>query len=427
MVLRAMPECRGVQAKMKFVKRWEPPFVKNVGLLLSGSVMAQILGLVGLPLLTRLYSPESMGALAIFSSLLGITAISGSGRFDQAIIQADEDEGRGLFWLAVLSMTFLLLPILLLLPVLSRWLPSWLNAPSLSWSVYWLPAAILFQVLSLLWIARLNQLGRFRRIAANRVIQSVATLSVSIFLGWLSGAASGLIIGSLSGMAFSFLFLLRGSPLPVWPGWGAVQVVFKKYVDFPTIVLLSAMLDALAVLATPLWIGVRFGEEAAGYFSLTWRVLSIPMILVGMAVSQVFYREVSILFRSDKAQALQLLIKTWWWLLLIGMIPFIVIYAYADSVFPFVFGSEWRLTGHMAQLLLPLAFIMFLNSPTSNIFLLENGRGVLIAFCTAELLARLLAIFVLGDNLQTALEYMVVLEVIVIVLFNVLAIKRVFL
>jgi len=400
--------------------------MKNLGILLSGSAIAQVLNVLGLPLLSRFYSPESIGALAVFSALLGITAIVATFRFDLALIQASGDEADVLSWLVLISA----LPIVLFLSVgLLCWgsiIPEWLNTPSLDQVIYWLPVLLCLQVIWLLWVARLNHQGLFKKIASSRVIQVFFILVVSLLYGVFSGEVTGLILGLFAGMSVSLYFLLRGAPLSCCPSIPELKSVIKKYINFPTIVLLAALLDALAVLLTPLWIGIRYGEEAAGYFSLTWKVFSFPMVMVGLAVSQVFYREVSIRLRSDKRAALNLLLKSWAWMFLVGVVPFYVVFVYSGSLFPLVFGPEWNLPGELAQVLLPLAFIMFINSPTSSIFLLDNGRYLLILFSLSELFVRLLSIFILGDSLQASLEYMTMLEVLVVIFFNVLAIKRVF-
>ncbi|WP_238701778.1 oligosaccharide flippase family protein [Mariprofundus erugo] len=408
------------------LSRLKLPFIKSVGILLSGSAVAQLLNALAMPLLSRIYSPESIGALAILSVLLGIAAIVATARFDQALVQAQDHEVDSLSWLVL----FIAAPVLLFfLIVIIFWgenIPAWLNAPSLSWSIYWLLPLLSIQVLYLLWVARLNQQGGYHAIAVSRVAQAVVTLSVSVIFGLANSDALGLILGLFVGTVVSIFILVRTPAKLSRPCWQEIKTVAGRYISFPTVVLFSALVDGLAVMATPLWIGMRYGEEAAGYFSLTWRVISIPMILVGLAVSQVFYREVSILFRSDKHKALRLLMKTWMWMLLIGMLPFYVVYRFSDVIFPYLFGQEWLLSGQLAQILAPLAYIMFLNSPTSSIFLLDKGRQILIAFCLSELCVRLMSIFVLGSSLQSSLEYMTILEVLVVIVFNVLAVRRVF-
>jgi len=45
-------------------------FARNVLTLISGSVLAQIIAVAAAPILTRLYSPEEFGILALYTSIV---------------------------------------------------------------------------------------------------------------------------------------------------------------------------------------------------------------------------------------------------------------------------------------------------------------------------------------------------------------------
>ena len=49
-------------------------FARSVGVLAGGTAVAQGIGVLALPLITRLYTPEDFSVLAVYSSILGIVA-----------------------------------------------------------------------------------------------------------------------------------------------------------------------------------------------------------------------------------------------------------------------------------------------------------------------------------------------------------------
>ena len=67
-------------------------FIKDVGTLISGNVFARALSFVFAPLVTRLYTTEDYGVLALFIALTGIFNQWSSLTYNQAIILAQGDE-----------------------------------------------------------------------------------------------------------------------------------------------------------------------------------------------------------------------------------------------------------------------------------------------------------------------------------------------
>ena len=49
-------------------------FARSVGVLAGGTAVAQGIGVLALPLITRLYTPEDFSVLAAYASILGIVA-----------------------------------------------------------------------------------------------------------------------------------------------------------------------------------------------------------------------------------------------------------------------------------------------------------------------------------------------------------------
>ena len=66
-------------------------FARNVGVLAGGIAAAQAIGIVALPLVTRLYAPPDFSVLAVYSSILGIAAGVACVRLDIAIPLSKSD------------------------------------------------------------------------------------------------------------------------------------------------------------------------------------------------------------------------------------------------------------------------------------------------------------------------------------------------
>ena len=79
--------------------------VRNFTKLLSANVVAQVIGLVVYPILTRMYAPEDFGLLNLFLSIGGVLAILSTAEYYYAIVLPKEEKdaeqvlGVGVLWL----------------------------------------------------------------------------------------------------------------------------------------------------------------------------------------------------------------------------------------------------------------------------------------------------------------------------------------
>jgi len=65
-------------AKIKTLLSRQDSFLRNVAVLSSASVVAQVINVLSMSLISRLYSPSDFGTLALFSSVVGIlSTVSG--------------------------------------------------------------------------------------------------------------------------------------------------------------------------------------------------------------------------------------------------------------------------------------------------------------------------------------------------------------
>ena len=79
-------------------------FITNVLKLVSGSVASQILAILLVPLITRIYSPDDLGVFQLFVSVSGILVIFSTFSYQYAIMlpKTDEDSANIVFLCSVL-------------------------------------------------------------------------------------------------------------------------------------------------------------------------------------------------------------------------------------------------------------------------------------------------------------------------------------
>ena len=151
-------------------------FLASVFTVAGGTAVAQAIALAALPVLTRLYPPESYGAFVVFLAWGGFVLPLVCARFEVAVAlprRADSASAIVVGSLAVaagvaLTCALAVAAVLAWRPALSRY------------GLAWLPLYVLLggavQVLSN-WAARVQD---FRRLALARVLQAAVTAGLSI-------------------------------------------------------------------------------------------------------------------------------------------------------------------------------------------------------------------------------------------------------
>ena len=116
----------------------EPPqrrnttFKGDVLRLVSGTGLAQLIGVLAAPILTRLYAPEAFGVAALFASITGILGVLACMRYELSIVLPDND--REAANLLGVSLCFSVLIALLTVPIIGFAGPQvlqWVRMPEL--------------------------------------------------------------------------------------------------------------------------------------------------------------------------------------------------------------------------------------------------------------------------------------------------------
>lgn len=345
-------------------------FARNVGVLAGGTALAQAIGVLALPLITRLYTPEDFSLLAIFSSIVAIVSVAACLRLEIAIPLPESDEEAA--HLLVLALGFCALVSGLL--GVAVWLYSiemvaLLRAPGLLPYMWMLPLAIwLTGTYSAVqfWATRQK---RFMAISKTRLMQTLSSAAAQVGMGLTSAfGALGLFLGLLLSSGAGLLGLGRSA----WRRDPALRSritrqelkrIFKAYDRFPKYSTFESFANIAAIQVPIIIIGAFAIGPEAGYLLLAMKAAAIPLGLIGGAVSQVYLSKAAEEYRQQRLPEFTLKIIDG--LLKTGVGPLICIGVVAPSVFPIVFGENWVRSGEMIALMMPWFIVQFLTSPIS--------------------------------------------------------------
>ena len=367
---------------------------------MTGTTIAQAIPLLISPLLTRLYTPENFGLLAIYMSLLSIVTVFATGRYELAIVLPKiKINAIHLIILSIYITVFVSFFAFILVYFFSENISTMLHNTEITYWLWWIPISILsigiFQSLNY-WCIK-NK--KFKKIAHAKIIQSLIYATVTIAVGVGGFGASGLILGLILSQVAMAVYLLQDNILYILLGIRTTNKtkifsLAKEYKKMPLLNLPNAFVDNIRLSGINILIGNFYSSAVLGQFSLAWRMIQAPFAILGGSISQVFFQKLT---ETPPGELTQTIYKILYKLFFIAIIPFTIIYFFSEDIFSFIFGANWTVAGKIASILTPWLFINFLTSPISSIFIILNRQEIMLYFSTVYMIVPLSILYFFQD------------------------------
>ncbi|MFC1755878.1 lipopolysaccharide biosynthesis protein [Patescibacteria group bacterium] len=375
-------------------------FRKNVLTLFTGSFVSQVVLLITMPIITRIYNPEQFGKLAIFLSIVSLISIVATGQYELAIpIPRKEEDSRKLTSLTMLLSFLFSLSLMILIFLFFNKLASHISFLNEFPYVYLVPFVIFMTGFEL----SLNQLliyqNRFRQISSSSIIKTSSTV-VTQLISSLSPIVSGLglILGQTVGQVSSILSLSWKS-FPINKkeevNLNVLKGVAVRYQKFPKYSLPASLLNVASSQIMVIFLGGYFGASVAGQFLLAQKILNIPVVLISSSVKGAFKERASREYRKTGSFQ-KLYRRTFSSLAKFGVIPFLGFLLFSPYIVPFIFGSEWELAGRFGQFFALLYFLRYITNPLSFSITLTENQDTFLKWQIVLVLSMLLIIYFSG-------------------------------
>lgn len=353
-------------------------FTKNVITLFTGTTIAQIIPVALSPILTRIYGPEEFGIFALYSSLVAILSVVSTGRYELAIVIPKKDrDAINVAALTVFINISISLLLLLIFLVSGKQLEKILGLDELGFWCYFIPLSLVLLGVYQIMYYWFNRRKMYKDMSINKVTQQTGTGVSNLSLGFTSNG-TGLIIGTIIGQILSLCiitikFIKREKKFIKQVSKKEMLAQAKRFIDFPKYLTFAHTLNVTSSNISIILFTNFFSAVSVGHYSLTQRILRMPINLIGSSISDVF-RQKAIEDINEHGNCKILYIKTFSSLFLLGIIPFAILYVISPWLFSFVFGSEWRIAGEYARLMTPMFFLQFIISPLSSLYIVMEKQ-----------------------------------------------------
>jgi O-antigen/teichoic acid export membrane protein len=376
-------------------------YFNDVMLLVSGTTASQIIIVLSYPFITRLFSPEDFGILAVFTSVVGVIAVVICLRYDAAIMLPASDEDAA----NLLAGSIGIATVISILSIPAIWwlgptVASWLNQPTLAKYLWLVPPVLFFGGMGTghpalnAWALRKK---RYAIIASTRVADSTITAAGQLGAGWTGFATAGSLIGAtLIGATVSPLVL----GVQIWRKYGdmfrknvSLQNIIdnlKRYYKFPVYSTGSTLLNTVSWQIPSFMLAIFFSADIVGFYALGFRILQLPMSLVGTAIGQVFFQRSAEAYKEGHLASV--VDEAFHRLVLLGLFPMLTLTLVGKAFAVIFFGEAWAEAGVYTQILGIWAFFWFISTPLSNLFYILEKQEFLLRINILLLVTRLVSL-----------------------------------
>jgi O-antigen/teichoic acid export membrane protein len=356
--------------RTKLQQMFKSEFFRNLFTLVSATSVAQAIALAVYPVLTRIYTPSEHGLFALYMSIIAISAIISTGKYELAImIPRNEKEGNSLVSLSILISFLFSILLLIFISVFRGKIPGWLGNNDIGKWLYFIPLSTfmvaVFQVLNY-WN---NRKKHYKDIARANLGQSLVNSAVKLTTSSAISAGGGLIAGAISGQLAGMLIYIRklfkqDARSVISFNLRNLKKTAKDYSFFPRYNMLHYLTNNFSSNLPVFVFSSWFSSVEVGLYSLGFLMINRPMNLITTSLTQVFSQRI-IEKHNKKEMIRQDVLKLVSRLFLISFLPFLIVGVFGPSIYSLVFGDEWLDAGKYMRILLPWLFLVFLSAPLS--------------------------------------------------------------
>lgn len=361
-------------------------FISNVTILSGATVIAHFIAVITAPILSRLYTPDDFGILAVFVTILSLVSVIASLRYETAI-PLPENNTKAVNLLGVCVLLIFAMTVILFLIVMfyRTTISELLKIKELKYYLWLLPLSFfgagMYQILTY-WAIRQND---YKTIASSKIYKISGQVGIPVFLGIFKKGPLGLILGDFaSRFAGTGLLIKRLFPKKVNLikniSFKNMYLSAKEYKRFPQYASLAILVHTINMQIPVIFFSILYGSEVVGWFSFGQRVFVTPLTIIGSSVSQVFYGKASILARENVTELRRAFKKIVIFLSLSFLLPVLIVIFWGPEIMSLIFGEKWNQAGKYLQISSFAIYVMMVVGPVYQILnILQKQTWILLS------------------------------------------------
>lgn len=349
-------------------------YIKDVLFQGTGNSFAQLISILILPLLSRIYTPEDFGVFNLFTQITAFFGIIVTFRLEYFVLLNKSYKEISSYLKRIYQISFLLVIFYTILLVFFNH-KFIILSNDISDTTYFIlcPLAGFIFSYSILYQQLVQKKEDFKSSGFSEVLNKMF-YGITALLGFFYKNVIFLLMASIIGPFIKTVFLAKSSSFQLLKNSfsslteGRIKKdIIKNSISFSTSSIIQFFIGILPIL----YITKNFSITTLGHFSLVISCLYLPTSLLGNALGQVYFQRCSSLFHEKKS-FWKIWIKTFKTVVYIGIPAYSIVYLLSPELFPIVFGDEWVDAGTYARTFSIASFFTFISTPMDRTSFILN-------------------------------------------------------
>jgi len=342
----------------------------------SGTLIAQGITFLSLPLISRIYSPNEYGQMTFLLSATALFVPLATLKIETLIVTVlSEEKMKEYFKLSLITTAIISVSVSIVFLLILVLIAPDKGLTNIAFSMFF--CVILFvQSISVLTIQLALRTKAYKRISQSSILQNTSTNALQITLGKIDPTVAILVAGYLIGRLLGVLPIVK-EPIKIYQ---EAKIKARKYYLFKNIVkenkyLLPASFLEVANNALIIFtISIFFGYKYSGVVGLVQSLLMVPVTLLAGSFGSIVIAEISALNRNDpgddskKMEFLRKIIKP---ILILFVLYVIFFMTLANFILSVIFKNDWSGVKDLIPLLTVPVGINFFWNPFINFLYAE--------------------------------------------------------
>jgi len=387
-------------------------FFRSIATLMSGTLIAQAISVIISPLMTRLYTEEQIGEYTLILTAVSMFGSVICGRYDMSIVGEKDD--KDVYAIVKLS---LIITIALSAIVSVGYTIYFLVSDSLNLSALeifgWTFIFLLLTGVGHVLYSYNNRDREYKLMSSVQVTKEVGKATTLTGFGLLSFGTLGLL---LSYLVSGFVGIGRQAKKLIcnFSALTAVSrkdmiAVAKKHRRQPLYSVPAGFANSFAYSVINIFVERLFGTVTLAYYSMSFRMLGIPLSLVSVNTSKAYYEKAAREY-DQTGKFNSTFIQTSLFLLAIAIPMVILLMLFAPLAFELFFGEGWGKSGEYVRYLAPMFGIrLIVGALTPTMIICNKQKNELIIqvlFIVSTIIA-----YLIGINNKSMQEFAIIISI----------------
>jgi lipopolysaccharide exporter len=362
---------------VSFTKKIMSNNIRNIGKVSLGTIIGQLISIISLPILIRIYGATVIGYWALFNSIaIIVNSFSDLGLTNAIMMEDDEKSARNLY--KVISTISLIVS--LLIGICSFFFTE-VMFEGLNMDNIFIAITISILVFNSQQIqvcyTWLNRRKDYNTLMKNPVINNSVAAILAIILGLSGYKEFGYYVSFILGQVLTLLHMKRFLPTGLIEfNINQYRAIFKKHSKFIIYQMPSNIILQIKTQIPTLLISTFFGATILGYYSVAMRVLGMPITLLAKSIGKVFFQRASEIKREGGYVG-EFCLRSLKKAMKISMVPIVLMLSLGDIAIVLLFGSEFIIAANIFRIMTFYALFLFLSMSVNGIAIVIDKQKYL--------------------------------------------------